>query len=295
MKNSPTWIRVRRSSPCEICHAPDWCSRSGDGQVVCCMRVQSDKPVKSGGWIHRLDATLPIAAYLERTRKTEPTKLSAEQVAELAKVMYEHSSAAGHRRDLASKLGVFEWALDWLRVGYGSDKRGIFASFPSKDENGWIIGITRRYGDGSKMTYPGTRNSGLFYELDWYKNKGSLLVVEGGSDVAACVSERLVAIGRPSNIGGGQRIASMLKAVQWTRKVVVVGERDQKPEKRGNVPGCDAKCRCCPQCYPGLWGARKVAMELGQAGFNTVVKMPQRAKDAREMHNLQELRQWAQS
>lgn len=44
------WVRVKRNKPCPICGRPDWCSVSEDGTVVVCMRTESPKPCKSGGW-----------------------------------------------------------------------------------------------------------------------------------------------------------------------------------------------------------------------------------------------------
>lgn len=287
------WIRVRKNAPCPICSKDHWCSVSGN--VVHCMRVRSDKPAKKGGWIHKLDGKAPIDEYLAKTSKKSSDKLPFEEIKRLAKQMYEHPKAEAKRAALATELGVYVWALDRLSVGYGKDHRGEFASFPARDETGNVIGITRRYNNGAKLTYAGTSNSGLFYDSNWMDNDGPLFLVEGGSDVAACISESICAIGRPSNIGGANRIAAMIKKAHWNRKVIVVGEHDAKPEKRGTVPGCSKDCRCCPQCYPGLYGAKTVSMELKKLGINSVVRMPRLAKDAREMYSADTLREWAAS
>src|SRR4029453_4430585 len=45
-----TWERVTHKQPCEICGKPDWCTRSELG--ACCMRVQTDRPMKNGGGLH---------------------------------------------------------------------------------------------------------------------------------------------------------------------------------------------------------------------------------------------------
>ncbi len=45
---------VTAKDPCPVCDKPDWCSVSGNGEVVICMR-QADgahKPTKNGGWLH---------------------------------------------------------------------------------------------------------------------------------------------------------------------------------------------------------------------------------------------------
>ena len=50
-----SFTRVSKSHPCPVCKKPDWCRVFGDGWVEC-MRVQSDRPAKSGGWMWRLRA-----------------------------------------------------------------------------------------------------------------------------------------------------------------------------------------------------------------------------------------------
>lgn len=290
------WIRVRRSMPCPVCEKPNWCSVSADGSVAICMRVQGDRSSKSGGWIHRLGSgKVAIADYLVQTaKKTDANRLSPKEVSELALSMYSHSKAEAKRAEVASALGVYIWALDRLKVGYGKDRRGEFASFPSRNEHGHVVGITRRYADGTKMTYPGTSNSGVFYDDKWCDNDGPLFIVEGGSDVAACVSECVCAIGRPSNIGGAEIIAKMIRAASWRREVIVVGERDSKPEKRGVANGCPKNCIGCPQCYPGLYGAKTVAIQLTKAGIDALVRLPPvGSKDVRDLFNKEDLQDWA--
>ena len=60
------WIRVSPKEPCRICKRVDWCCR---GEIFDnCMRVESDRPAKNGGWLHKIDATAPayIAPPLRR-------------------------------------------------------------------------------------------------------------------------------------------------------------------------------------------------------------------------------------
>ena len=51
--------RVSKADPCPQCGKPDWCT-VGDYGVVC-MRVQSAKAVKNGGWFHPFDAARRVA------------------------------------------------------------------------------------------------------------------------------------------------------------------------------------------------------------------------------------------
>jgi hypothetical protein len=159
-------------------------------------------------------------------------------------------------------MGVSVTALERCGVGYGIDWNGThWTSWPCKDATGNVVGLTRRYADGGKKTYPGTR-AGLFYEKGWLDHPGAILIVEGGSDVAACVDAGISAIGRPSNIGGSQWLIDLLRTAP-ARPVLVVAENDFKPERRGTVEWCPADCTGCANCWPGLFGAVETAKRLG--------------------------------
>jgi len=272
-----TWIRVRRSEPCPICDRPDYCTRTTDGTAVKCMRVESDKPAPGnlGGWIHHLKDPLPP--------KPEPKKVEKKPdwTAECRK-MFEHERANDKRREVAELLKVSVGSLEALRVGVGWDAWNgqEFSSWPSRDDSGRCIGYVRRYADGSKRTNQGG-TTGVFYTPKWYTHPGPLFVVEGGSDVAACESNDLSAIGRASNVCGGHWIKKMIEKRCPGRLVIVVGERDEDPGKRGTptVPSCTVDCKGCAFCWPGYFGMNKVAAELGGRAIG--VMMPTHSKDMR--------------
>ena len=48
-------VRVDRANPCEVCGKPDWCSAADNGAFAICMRVESDRAARNGGWVHRLE------------------------------------------------------------------------------------------------------------------------------------------------------------------------------------------------------------------------------------------------
>lgn len=244
-----------------MCESDSWCTYTSDGNVVKCMRFESPSPCESsdGGWFH-FDKPLEVVRGAP-TAKPEP--VDAEPI---ARKCYEDKRSAQCRASLADQLGVTERSLDLLRVGVGQDHDCTpWYSFPSRDGTGKVIGITRRYFDGTKKTYRGTSN-GIFYTPEWYKNPGIILIVEGASDVAAAESLGVCAIGRSSNIGGVGYIQSLLAKNGQGRKVVVLGERDEKPHKRGINSFCPKECKGCAHCYPGLFGAKYVASQLG-VGF----------------------------
>lgn len=262
------WVRVTRSEPCAVCGKPDYCTRSTDGQVAHCMRIESGKSLSKGGWLHKLSEPLPPKPAPKEVEKKKDWTAECRR-------LFEHRQAKAKREQVAEQLGVTPGSLELLRVGVGWDQHDgrEFSSWPSRDDTGICIGYVRRYGDGAKKTNRGG-STGLFYTANWNRHPEPVLIVEGGSDVAACESKGLAAIGRPSNVYGAHWIRRMLRG----KPAVVIGERDEKPEKRGTVSNCPNDCRGCAFCWPGLFGMEKVARELRVGWF-----MPAGYKDMREL------------
>src|SRR5215468_39526 len=50
VSRSRQWYRVSPSEPCPICGKPNWCSRSADGIMAICRRVDT------GAGVHRVDS-----------------------------------------------------------------------------------------------------------------------------------------------------------------------------------------------------------------------------------------------
>lgn len=271
------WIRVSRAEPCPICDRPDYCTRTTDGSVVKCMRVESDQPDKGklGGWIHQMKDPLPPHP------PPKPIEKKADWTEE-CKRMFAHERAHQKRCEVAEQLMVSVDSLEALRVGIGWDEWNgrEFSSWPSRDNDGRCIGYVRRYADGTKRTNQGGA-TGVFYAPTWYTYRGPVFVVEGGSDVAACESNNLNAIGRASNVYGGHWIKQMIRQCCPEKRIIVVGERDENPSKRGMVSSCTANCRGCAFCWPGWFGMRKTTDELGGKAVGVLV--PPHCKDMREL------------
>ncbi len=273
------WIRVSRAEPCPVCGRPDYCTRTTDGTAVKCMRVESDKPDKGqlGGWIHNLADPLPPQP------PAKPVEKKADWTAECRK-MFHHEKAHSKRCEVAEQLKVSVESLELLRVGIGWDEWNgrEFSSWPSRDGDGRCIGFVRRYADGTKKTNIGG-TPGVFYTPNWCMFRGPVFIVEGGSDVAACYSNKLNAIGRASNTCGGYWIKQMIQKRCPGSLIIVVGERDEQPSKRGTplVPSCTIDCKGCAHCWPGMYGMKKVTEELG--GRAVGVMVPPHFKDMREL------------
>jgi hypothetical protein len=271
-----TWIRVSRSEPCPVCDRPDYCTRTTDGLAVKCMRVESNQPAKKGpGWIHHMTDPLPPRPPAKKIEK------KADWTAECKK-MFEHDKAHDKRCEVADLLKVSVESLEALRVGIGWDEWNSreFSAWPSRDSDGRCIGYVRRYSDGTKRTNQGG-TTGVFYVPTWYTHPGPVFVVEGGSDVAACESHNLNCIGRASNTYGGHWIKKMIRQCCPEKLIVVVGERDQNLDRRGTVASCTTNCAGCAFCWPGYYGMKKVAAELGRRAVGVLV--PPSSKDMREL------------
>ncbi|MBT8212804.1 MAG: AAA family ATPase, partial [Acidimicrobiia bacterium] len=130
---------------------------------------------------------------------------------------------------LATELGVTPLSLRCLGVGWIDGVGWTFPEWGCTEgiEDGDIIGIGVRRLDGSKTC---RRDSSRGLIVPGIKDAADLvLVVEGPSDVAACLSMGLTAIGRPSASGGRKHLARALVGAE----VIVIGENDGGPGEKG--------------------------------------------------------------
>ena len=257
------WIRVTRETPCPVCAKPDNCSVSQDGQTVWCGRVSEGaiRENNGGQYLHRL--TSPLALPPVQFRPPRAATNSSTPVRDVTQLAVQWATHAGLQRErLASLLGVSVASLTALGVGW---HHGCW-TFPERDATGTIIGINRRYPDGTKKRLHGTR-AGLTYIAQWDTGTGPVFLVEGASDTAALMDVRFSVIGRPSNNAGVQMLAEMLRSFPADRPIVVIGERDLKPDGR----------------WPGREGAIRTAQGLADR-LNRLIGWsfpPDEAKDAR--------------
>jgi replicative DNA helicase len=192
---------------------------------------------------------------------------------------YQTNLTPEERIELANTLGVPEATLATLGVGSSRDKHGDHWTFPEWDGAGNVIGITRRYRNGDKLAKAGGER-GLFIPTGWQDRYGPLFCPEGASDTLALTAVGLAAVGRPSNTGGADYLAALLKSQpeDGGRPVVILGEFD--PKWDGS--------------WPGKTGATKVAADLAAAlpGARFPVSWglpPGGHKDAREWVKAQKL------
>jgi len=223
-----SFSRVSKLSPCPICDKPDWCRVFADGWVEC-MRVPSDKPAKSGGWMHSQGGQCPPPTARSRFQSpTVPTINATKLHRDWLSATTPAALAA-----FAVELGLSVAAL----VATGAAWAAPYAAwaFPMADGQGNILGIRLRNEHG-KFAVRGSRQ-GLF--LANVTPQACLFVCEGPTDTAAAVELGLFAVGRPNCCCGGADLRIYARR-HACRHVVLVADNDK----------------------PGLDGARKVGAQI---------------------------------
>jgi hypothetical protein len=226
-----SFVRVSKMQPCPVCKKADWCRVFADGWVEC-MRVQSDTPARSGGWMHRPEGrchpTTAPPCFHPPAPAVNFTKLMREWAADTT------PAALG---ELAASLGLSPPSLTAVGAAWSAPHRAW--AFPMCDGLGNVVGIRLRNERG-KFAVRGSRQ-GIFVSAECgTRNAEMLFVCEGPTDTAAAVDLGLFAAGRPNCCCGGSEIRVYARR-HLCRRVVIVSDNDR----------------------PGLEGARKVGGELG--------------------------------
>jgi hypothetical protein len=220
-----TWQRVSREARCLICGKADWCSIAADKTVCVCMRVESGKRTRNGGFLHRLtDEPRPCAPR----RIVFPTRTTLPDLTALA-TSYQKAATADRLAALAAELGAAVSSLTAFRVGWAANYPAW--SFPlTNPVTGVVTGIRLRPLVGKKFSVTGGKES-LFLP-DAFTDDEVLLVAEGATDaIAAHVIGFPNAVGRPSCTGGTAHVVALVRLHKPDR-VVIVADNDE-PGVRG--------------------------------------------------------------
>lgn len=224
------WARVTRSNPCPVCRKPDWCGVSADGALACCMRIESPRPARNGGWLHRIGEPAATPCPVPPVPDPQPTIDSAALIAR-----WHRETPPQRVIDLAGKLGVDSYSLAALRACWASPHNAW--AFPMRDGQGGMVGVRLRNDAGKKWAVRGSR-SGIFVPVG-VTPQDVALICEGPTDTAAALSIGYWAIGRPSCNQGAREIhATLVRA--GVKRMVIVGDNDK----------------------PGIQGAQRVASEI---------------------------------
>ena len=223
-----SFTRVTQSGPCPVCRKTDWCRVFADGWVEC-MRIQSDRPAKSGGWMHSHGEGTALPWKPAQVICTPPLM----DAPHLMRVWLQATSAEVVR-NFAMELGVSVASLKAVGAAWSVPHQAW--AFPMRDGLETIVGIRLRNERG-KFAVRGSRQ-GIFTTT--MKPQPTMYVCEGPTDTAAAVDLGLFAVGRPNCCCGGADIREFCRR-HAVRRVVMLSDNDK----------------------PGLDGARKVGLEIG--------------------------------
>lgn len=215
------WGRVNKKHRCPICGHDNWCGYADD--AVICMRVESERPTRNSGWLHRSDN---LISYVQPIRKAiEDRPIDAGGM-----IKTWASNTDGQKLDaFGESLGVDTDALRSIGCAWATPYNAW--AFPMKQANGNVLGIRLRNEAGDKWAVRGSK-SGLFipenYPLDF---DGTLWLTEGPTDLAAALSLGLFSIGRPACLGQERMILDYLRLIN-ARRLVIITDNDE-PGIRG--------------------------------------------------------------
>lgn len=218
------YTRVSRHQPCPCCGKRDWCLVAKDGHAAVCARHESQRRFGQAGWLHVIDAAK--AAYRPRTWTVEAPQQDFTKDADGW-----HAAAVPYLDRLASHLHLGLPGLRLLRVGYFRRERCM--TWPLSDDRGRVIGIVRRYADGTKRIMPGHR-AGLYLPVQ-LPDEPHLYVTEGGTDTAAALDIGLPAVGRFACLSGWKLLRRLLRRRTerfGPHRIVIVADADG-PGRRG--------------------------------------------------------------
>jgi len=263
MEREPTkWLRVTRRNPCVICGRPDFCGYSENLRVAICMRSESSRPTKNGGWLHRLDEPLP-PVYVKPPPAPAATMDWDAYFAECRA-----QTTPERLQGLSDSLGV-SWA-SLRRLGASWDGGHDAFAFPMYSTGFEVIGARLRTNDGAKLSVRGS-HSGLFVPDAYLPDTlTDIMIVEGPTDAAAGLDLGFYTIGRPSCSGSVEDTVALCRGLN----VVILADFDA-PKARPN--GTTWK--------PGEQGAQALAQAMHKKAKSVKVTYPLQGKDLRAWLN----------
>jgi hypothetical protein len=237
------WFRVNRDRHCVVCDHDDWCTYSDLG--ACCMRVESSKPMRNGGWLHGAgSSTAEQSPYKRQMTGSSP----APPIVDFGKLIDRwRKEKAGELEPLAATLGVKQRDLVDLHACWAPDYHAF--AFPMFNADGNVVGIRLR-NEQFKWSVKGS-HPGLFIPFNAINRVSmtQILITEGPTDTASALTLGFFAIGRPACRGCEQMVVDVLKQLRVT-EIVIVYDNDEHLDKTGR------------RIRPGPRGAEELALKI---------------------------------
>ena len=242
------WLRVSAAHPCLCCRKENWCLWSETGDSLC-MRIESDKPMACGGWLHKADGNLPPIMRPKRSPTPLPPTLDAVAWWNAARraINLEKLDVWAERLGIPCSFLLFMGATTCCEM----------LCFPMRDGTGKICGIRTRNINGDKKAITGSK-AGVFIP-GVHDAAREPIICEGPTDAASAMALGFEPIGRPSCLGCEVQVIDTLK--RFGNKTVTL---------------------CADNDGPGINGAKKLLDTLRAARISVRVVTPGIHKDLRD-------------
>lgn len=211
---SDGFTQVTKKNPCRICGKDSWCGIANDETVAICMKAESMRPTRNGGWVHKL-ASVHHSNQRSVTRIQHPKKKdnpedrrTSDWGNRQAEFVGCYSRKPHLATSLSAVLGVTTKTIERFGVGWYDDW-GVY-TMPMWSPDCVIAGFQTRAPDGNKRAITGSK-MGLFLDPAMSKPDKILFIGEGFSDTATLLDWDLPAIGRPGCM------ASLPQAVEFCK------------------------------------------------------------------------------
>ena len=220
-------LRSNRENPCPVCkRSSDGCLYAEDGTAAICVRVPegSVKMAGQAGYLHILK---PNSFKPKPVVKKRPAIINWNTLQQCYMNTF---------KDLTiSKVPFFSSEMTLYNMETGWD--GEAYTFPVRNANDKIIGITRRWPDGTKGMVKGSQVGIYIPRLNW-DNLETLFICEGASDTATALDMGLSAIGRVSCQTGRDYIIKFCVKKKPTQ-IVIVADNDKAGISGAKILGVD--------------------------------------------------------
>ena len=221
--------RSNRDNPCPVCkRSSDGCLYTEDGTAAICVRVVegSVKVAGQAGYLHILK---PGDFKPKPVVKKRPAIINWNTLSRC----YTSTFRGMAVRYLANPFYAAYQTLFDIETGWD----GEAYTFPVRNANDEIIGITRRWPDGTKGMVKGSQVGIYIPRLNW-DNLETLFICEGASDTATVIDMGLKAIGRVSCQTGRDHV------IKWCvqkkpSQIVIVADNDSAGITGAKILGVD--------------------------------------------------------
>jgi len=228
-------MRVSKHHPCPICGKADWCLVASDGSVAICPRIESNRRAGQAGYLHILgDGSDGSDGSDGGDGVKQPLSISIltssiRDFSTLARQYQIEAENTGKIKLIAKDIDLSSESLHRFGVGWSS--RESASIWPLSDATGRIIGLNRRFADGSKRIIYGHK-AGLYMPVDLPHNlmENLLLICEGGSDAVAGLDLGFWSIGRFSCTHGAGLLKNLVQHRQ-PAEVIIVADCDESGQR----------------------------------------------------------------